>query len=832
MNHIFHKKSGFVVLIAIVLSTIILTIALGVSKIALKEINFSSSGLATGEAQFAADTGVECALVNDKYGSSAFIPSGPGSITCLNSSVSLSGTYPSFDFILSGLGATGGGCAKVNVYKDDVTSPPDVITTITSQGYNLSGGALCNSTSPNRVEREFVAIVSDSTGASSGTTFVRAGGGTGSSFSFDIGPSGADRLIVVMADNESTGTNLTGVTVDGKACNLVARADNNLSGANHSEMWYCDEDDLGASADTVTVAIAGGGASWAVHAHLYIDASQSGPSDFGIDNTSVGQTTINVANIDVPDDGLVVMLAANGQSGSYVDDGWTSPLLERTDSPNPSSAVLATASGKESVAQTDKTYTATGSIANNRGTGIVAVWDPPVAPPGSFGLGVTLAGTGSGTVTGVSNPSQTDINCGVTCSASYTNGTTITLTATPSGSDTFTGWSGDCTGTGVCNLTMNAVKNVTATFTVAAVSTCDISFPQNQLHICFFDGISAPTSASAVLNQFTETAVPSPVGSWAGFNHDWGSGEVDGSGKSDLVSGVWRGRINFQAGVYTFHTSSDDGVELNVEGFGNVISNWTDHGTTQDDSNPITLPAGYRNVQLRWFENGGGAVVGLWWDYAPSSPPPLVFVRANGTGGSTSTTLDIGSAGTNRLVAVIAGLEGTTNLTGVTVDGKVCLLARAATNINGLGNRTEMWYCDEDNLGSSSGTVTVAIQGGSVAWAVHALLFTGANQSGPTDTSADTTSISPTTTVTMSGMDVPAGGAIIIGVGNGTQALDVNSWTSPVATQFSAADPTSADLVSGSGIEASAQTNKTYQATWSAAPNRSSGVAASWAKAP
>ena len=213
--------------------------------------------------------------------------------------------------------------------------------------------------------------------------------------------------------------------------------------------------------------------------------------------------------------------------------------------------------------------------------------------------------------------------------------------------------------------------------------------------------------------------------------------------------------------------------------------------------------------------------------------PPLTFVRANGTGGSTSTTLDIGSSGSNRLVVVIAGREGTTNLTGATVDGKSCGIAPAvaATNTNGVGNRTEMWYCDEDNLGSSSGTVTVAIQGGSTAWAVHALLFTGASQSGPTDTSTDTASISPTITTTMPGMDVPAGGGIVIGVGNGTQGLTVNSWTAPVATRFSAADPTSADLVSASGIEASAQTNKTYQATWSAAPNRSSGVAASWAPA-
>ena len=63
--------------------------------------------------------------------------------------------------------------------------------------------------------------------------------------------------MVVVADDESDVTNLTGVTVDGKACNLVGRANNTVGLGNHQEMWYCDEDDLGASNGIVTVAISG-----------------------------------------------------------------------------------------------------------------------------------------------------------------------------------------------------------------------------------------------------------------------------------------------------------------------------------------------------------------------------------------------------------------------------------------------------------------------------------------------------------------------------------------------------------------------------------------------
>jgi len=85
----------------------------------------------------------------------------------------------------------------------------------------------------------------------------------------------------------------------------------------------------------------------------------------------------------------------------------------------------------------------------------------PPPPPVNYTLTVTKAGSGSGGVT--SSPSG--INCGGTCSASFTSPTSVTLTATPTGGSTFTGWSGDCSGTGTCTVTMTADHAVTATFT-------------------------------------------------------------------------------------------------------------------------------------------------------------------------------------------------------------------------------------------------------------------------------------------------------------------------------------------------------------------------------
>jgi endoglucanase len=78
----------------------------------------------------------------------------------------------------------------------------------------------------------------------------------------------------------------------------------------------------------------------------------------------------------------------------------------------------------------------------------------------TFALGVTRAGTGTGTVG--STPSG--INCGTSCTANYANNTSVTLTASAATGSTFAGWSGSCTGTGNCVLSMTASRAVTATF--------------------------------------------------------------------------------------------------------------------------------------------------------------------------------------------------------------------------------------------------------------------------------------------------------------------------------------------------------------------------------
>ncbi len=127
--------SGFVMLFAVTLSALVLAIALGVTNIALKEIKFSTSAKDANDAFFAADTGIEFVLFEDKDSSNY---------------------PPDTDVVIeiAGLGDAGQGCAKVNMIK----APDGSATKIISKGYNIGGnvqaGTCDPNTNTNAVERQ------------------------------------------------------------------------------------------------------------------------------------------------------------------------------------------------------------------------------------------------------------------------------------------------------------------------------------------------------------------------------------------------------------------------------------------------------------------------------------------------------------------------------------------------------------------------------------------------------------------------------------------------------------------------------------------------------
>jgi hypothetical protein len=100
------------------------------------------------------------------------------------------------------------------------------------------------------------------------------------------------------------------------------------------------------------------------------------------------------------------------------------------------------------------TYTFSGIAANHTITASFAL--NPV-----YTLTVSLLGNGSGVVTSL----PLGIDCGITCTTTFSAGTVVTLTETPALASAFTGWGGACSGTGSCVVTMNTAQSVSATFT-------------------------------------------------------------------------------------------------------------------------------------------------------------------------------------------------------------------------------------------------------------------------------------------------------------------------------------------------------------------------------
>ncbi len=82
----------------------------------------------------------------------------------------------------------------------------------------------------------------------------------------------------------------------------------------------------------------------------------------------------------------------------------------------------------------------------------------------AYNVNVNVNGAGSVT------SSPTGVNCGATCSASFSQGAYVVLTATAEYGHRFAGWTGACSGTGTCGLPMFSNKTVTATFEPAAAS--------------------------------------------------------------------------------------------------------------------------------------------------------------------------------------------------------------------------------------------------------------------------------------------------------------------------------------------------------------------------
>ncbi|HEY7220929.1 MAG TPA: fibronectin type III domain-containing protein [Candidatus Binatia bacterium] len=160
---------------------------------------------------------------------------------------------------------------------------------------------------------------------------------------------------------------------------------------------------------------------------------------------SAAQLVLNWADNSTNEDGFKVE-RATGSTGTYAQ--------VTTVGPNITSYTDTTVVAGTQYCYRVRAYNAAGNSAYSN-----AACGTAQSAPGTVNLSVSKSGNGSGTVT--SSPSG--VNCGTTCTGSFTTGKVVALTATAASGSTFTGWSGDsdCSDGSV---TLTVSKSCTATF--------------------------------------------------------------------------------------------------------------------------------------------------------------------------------------------------------------------------------------------------------------------------------------------------------------------------------------------------------------------------------
>jgi hypothetical protein len=121
----------------------------------------------------------------------------------------------------------------------------------------------------------------------------------------------------------------------------------------------------------------------------------------------------------------------------------------------------------------------------------------------------------------------------------------------------------------------------------------------------------------------------------ATVNWDWAAGSPSSTTDPDTFSVRWTGQVQPRySQTYTFHTRTDDGVRLWINGV-LLIDKWQDQSATEWSAS-IALTAGQKyDVRLDYYENGGAAVAQLSWSSAsqvkeiiPAAqlyrPPPVI----------------------------------------------------------------------------------------------------------------------------------------------------------------------------------------------------------------
>jgi len=128
--------------------------------------------------------------------------------------------------------------------------------------------------------------------------------------------------------------------------------------------------------------------------------------------------------------------------------------------------------------------------------------------------------------------------------------------------------------------------------------------------------LGAYYAAHAPANPYTGS--PTLVRTDAVVNFNWTSEPGTGVGLTNFTV-RWTGSVQPQFNeTYNFYATADDGVRLWVNGQ-LLVDKWIDQGTTTYQGSIALKAQQLYNIEMDYYQNGGGAVAGLQWS-SPSTP--------------------------------------------------------------------------------------------------------------------------------------------------------------------------------------------------------------------
>lgn len=248
------------------------------------------------------------------------------------------------------------------------------------------------------------------------------------------------------------------------------------SGASWTQM-YTAVDGAGATLSTALVRVRPGNSNEIYLANRHVNANGTLVASSGILKSIDGGTTWN--NILPNQPASQVRVTAGGDIYAGISAPIGSPAVYLSTNGGTSFAPYSTGLQGSDIRAfgfaADDTAVISLSLENGFYTNNAAQPAPPL---------LTVNKQGSGTVTSV----PAGINCGATCSATFTFGSTVTLTAATLSGSTFAGWSGGgCSGTGTCVVILGGATTVTATFTGGPFSLLAVQSRKTHTGVGAFD---------------------------------------------------------------------------------------------------------------------------------------------------------------------------------------------------------------------------------------------------------------------------------------------------------------------------------------------------------